>query len=137
MEKTQAQALIDTGAVQTMNGRPCLNVPLFIPFSVSLAAGATRLDLAQSVPGDADFFWRGTWYDPTNTGNLFLVRFRLATGYYMSNVAMPMDQLNVRAITGEIRIPAGNPIGIEATNGTVGTVLLKIVFWGVKRYYLS
>jgi len=137
MDTNQASAMVAAGAAGSKNGRPCLNVPVFYPFSQDLAAGETRLDLSQSVDTDADFWWRGWKFVTADTGYLLTVRFRLLNQYYLSNDLMPLVHLDLRAVTPEIRIPASGFIGIEATNGTGGTLKLRIDFFGVKRYYLD
>jgi hypothetical protein len=118
-------------------GRRCLNLPVFYPFSQDLTAAESRLDLAQTVDSDADFYWRGTVYVETGGAFLLLVRYRLLSGYYLSNAAYPIAQMSKRAVTPELRIAAGGFIGIEATNNDVATRRLKIIFHGVKRYFLD
>lgn len=138
MDQTQAAALVAAGAVaSTDQGRPCLNLPAFFPFAQDLTAGQLRLDLLQSVDTDADFYMRGWKFIDTGAGYLMLARFRLLTGYYLSNALMPMVHLNLRSVTPALRIPAGGFIGIEGNNTDVVTRKLKIIFFGVKRYYLD
>jgi len=139
MNSTQAYELAAAGAVNTDDaGRSCLNTPAFFPFAQDLAASELRLDLIQTVDGDADFYWRGVRCIDTGAGVLMRVRFRLLNGYYLSNALYPMvSQLNNRGITPELRIPAGGFIGIEAQNTDVATRKLKLIFYGVKRYYLE
>ena len=138
MDTTQANALAATGAATIdKEGRACLNVPAFFPFAQDLNAGDLRLDLTQTVDGDADFYWRGTVWLDTGAGFLMRARFRLLNGYYLSNALYPMFQVTQRGDTPEMRIPAGGFIGIEAQNNDVVTRKLKIIFVGVKRYYLG
>jgi hypothetical protein len=138
LAQATADGLIAAGATVTAsNGRACLNVPTFLLFSQNLTAGQLRLDLQQSVPNDADFFWRGWKWVDTGAGLLMLGRFRLLTGYYLSNVLWPMNLLNLRSVTPELRIAAGGYIGIEAQNTDAVTRKLKIIFFGTKRYYLG
>lgn len=137
MDSDQASAMVAAGAAGSKNGRPCLNVPVFYPFSQDLDAGVTRLDLSQSVDADADFWWRGWKFIDTDAGYSMLVRFRLLNQYYLSNDLMPLTHLNLRAVTPEIKIPASGFIGIEATNSAGQTFKLRIDFFGVKRYYLD
>jgi hypothetical protein len=136
LAQATADALVAAGATATEKGRACLNVPAFFLFSQDLTAGQFRLDLAQSVPSDADFYWRGWKFLDTGAGYLMLVRYRLLSGYYLSNQLWPMVHLNQRAVTPELRIPAGGYIGIEANNTDVVTRKLKIIFYGTKRFYL-
>jgi hypothetical protein len=137
LAQAQADALVAAGAVaSTDKGRACLNVPSFLLFSQDMDAGVFRLDLAQSVASDADFFWRGWKFLDTGAGYLMLARFRLLSGYYLSNQLWPMVHLNLRAVTPELRIQAGGFIGIEAQNNDAVTRRLKIIFFGTKRYYL-
>lgn len=129
--------MIAAGATTTHNGRACLNVPAFFVFAQDLTTGQSRVDLAQSVNGDADFWWRGWKYVDTGAAYLMLARFRLLNGYYLSNALMPMVHLNLRSVTPELRIPAGGFIGIEGNNTDAVTRKLKIIFYGVERYYLD
>lgn len=137
LSQVQADALVAAGATSTtQNGRACLNVPSFLLFSQDLTAGQLRLDLAQSVPSNADFWWRGWKFLDTGAGDLMLVRFRLLSGYYLSNALWPMNNLNIRAVTPELRIAAGGFIGIEGNNTDAVTRKLKIIFYGTRRYFL-
>lgn len=137
MDQAQAVQLAATGAATTdKQGRRCLNVPALFQFSQDLTAGESRIDLTQSVDTDADFYMRGWKYVDTGGAYTMLVRFGLLNGYYLSNVAYPLAIQNLRAITPELRIPAGGFIRIEATNNDVSTRKLKLVFIGVKRFYL-
>jgi hypothetical protein len=138
MDQSQAAALVAAGATASNDhGRPCLNLPSFYPFAFDLVAGALRLDLQQAVDTDADFYLRGWKWIDTGAAYLMLARWRLLNGYYLSNVLMPMVHLNLRAVTPELRIPAGGFIGIEGNNTDVVTRKLKFIFFGVKRYYLD
>jgi hypothetical protein len=138
MDTNQAQALVAAGATQTKHDRPCLNVPVWYPFSQTLLTGETRLDLQQTVDSDADFYLRGwKWLDLEDAGHLILARFRLLNGYYLSNALMPMVQADLRSITPELKIPAGGFIGIEATNLDASSHKMKVIFFGVKRFYLD
>jgi len=138
MNQNQAYELAAAGATSTdKEGRKCLNTPAFFPFAQDLTAGETRLDLAQTVDGDADFYWRGVKFLDTGAGVLMRVRLRLLNGYYLSNALYPMSILDNRGITPELKIPAGGFIGIEAQNNDVSTRKLKLVFIGVKRYFLE
>lgn len=137
MDSSQANAMVAAGASSTSAGRPCLNVPVFYPFAFDLATTETRLDLSQTVDSDADFFWRGWKFVDTGAGYLMRARFRLLNQYYMSNDLMPMIHVDLRAVTPEIRIPASGFIGIEGNNTDVTTRKLKIIFFGVKRFYLD
>lgn len=133
----QANAMVAAGATQTDDhGRACLNVPKWYLFAQDVANGVLSLDLQQTVDSDADFFWRGWKYVDTGAGYLSLTRFRLLNGYYLSNVLLPLVHYNQRAVTMELRIPAGGFIGIESQNNDSVTRKLKIIFYGVKRYYL-
>jgi hypothetical protein len=134
--QAQADAMVAAGAASTSEGRNCLNVPTFYVFAQDIAAGVMRLDLSQTVSSTADFWWRGWKYIDTGAGFLSLTRFRLLSGYYLSNVLMPMSRLNLRAVTPEMRIPAGGFIGIESQNNDAVTRKLKIIFYGVQRYYI-
>lgn len=138
MDSNQANAMVAAGAAgANKGGRPCLNVPVFYPFTFELAAGEIRLDLSQSVDADADFWWRGWKWIDTGAGYDMLARFRLLNQYYLSNDLLPMVHLDQRAVTPELKIPASGFIGIEANNGTVETLKVRINFYGVKRYYLD
>lgn len=137
MDSNQANAMVAAGAAGSKEGRPCLNVPVFFPFSQDLESGETRLDLSQSVDADADFWWRGWKFIDEGAGYLMRARFRLLNQYYLSNDLMPLSQSNLRAVTPELKIPASGFIGIEAVNGLGETVKLRIIFFGVKRYYLD
>lgn len=138
LAQAQADALVAAGALtSTDNGRQCLNVPAFFLFSQDLTAGQLRLDLQQTVSGDADFYWRGWKFQDTGAAYLMLCRFRLLSGYYLSNVLWPMVHLNQRAVTPALRIAAGGFIGIEANNTDVVTRKLKVIFYGVKRFYYT
>lgn len=138
MNSNQASELMAAGATATdKEGRKCLNTPAFFPFSQDLTAGELRLDLSQTVDGDADFYWRGWRFIDTGAGVLMRCRFRLLNGYYLSNALWPMSILNNRGITSEVRIPAGGFIGVEAQNTDVSTRKLKVIFYGVKRYFLE
>src|SRR5215467_12354324 len=121
MDQTQAAALVAAGAVQTTDaGRPCLNLPIAFPFSQVLAASTSRLDLSQTVDGDADFFWRGWKYIDIGAGFNLWVRLGLLSGYYLSNVPFPVAQTTLRTVTPELRVPAGGLIQIEAINHDSG-----------------
>lgn len=138
MDQSQAAALVAAGATAgTFNGRPCLNLPAFYPFAQDLTSGQLRLDMSQSVDTDADFFWRGWKFVDVGAGYLMLARFRLLNGYYLSNALLPVVHLDRRAVTPELRIPAGGFIGIEGQNNDVVTRKLKFIFYGVKRYFLD
>lgn len=137
MDLVQANALVAAGAAVQKHGRACLNVPAFYPFQQDLTANETRLDLTQSVDTDADFYWRGWKWIDTGASYLMLARFGLLNGYYLSNVMLPGVHYNLRAVTPELRITAGGFIKIEAQNTDAVTRKLKIVFFGVKRYYLD
>jgi hypothetical protein len=143
MDTVQANAMVAAGAAVTKQGRSCLNVPAFYPFQQDLAASETRLDLTQSVDTDADFYWRGwKWIDhvdadTTTAGYTLLARFGLLNGYYLANTMFPGIHFNLRSVTPELRITAGGFIKIEAQNTDVVTRKLKIIFFGVKRYYLD
>jgi hypothetical protein len=135
--QAQADAMVAAGAASTTpNGRTCLNVPVFYVFAQDITAGQLRLDLSQTVASDADFYWRGWKYLDTGAGLLSLTRFRLLSGYYLSNALMPMSKLDLRSVTPEMRIPAGGFIGIETQNNDSVTRKLKIIFYGAKRYYI-
>jgi len=137
MDQAHAAQLTATGAAsKDKQGRKCLNVPAFFQFTQDLTAGESRIDLSQSVDADADFYWRGWKYVDTGALYTMTVRFGLLNGYYLSNVAYPLQHINLRSITPELRIPAGGFIRIEAANADVATRKLKIVFFGVKRFYL-
>ena len=137
LDQAHAEAMVAAGAAATDHqGRACLNVPAFFTFAQDVLAAQTLLDLSQTVDADADFYWRGWKFVDTGAAYLMLTRFRLLNGYYLSNVLMPMVHLNNRAVGGELRIPAGGFIGIEANNTDVVTRKLKIIFFGVKRYFL-
>ena len=137
MNRAYLSGLADAGAASEdkATGRRCLNVPVGFLFSQDLTAGQSRVDLSQTVDADADFYWRGWKWFETGAAALMTARFGLLNGYYLSNAQWPMVQLNQRSITPEIRITAGGFIRIEATNGDVATRRLKILFWGVKRYF--
>ena len=138
MNQSQADELKAAGATTTdKEGRQCFNVPAFFPFQQDLTAGELRLDMAQTVDGDADFYWRGLRLLDTGGGITMRVRLRLLNGYYLSNALLPMNMLNYRGITPELRIPAGGFIGIEGQNLDAVTRKLKLVFVGVKRYSLE
>jgi hypothetical protein len=134
--QAQAAGMVAAGAASTSNGRTCLNVPAFYVFAQDIDSGELRLDFSQTVASNADFWWRGWKYFDTGAGLLSLTRFRLLSGYYLSNVLMPMSKINLRSVTPEMRIPAGGFIGIESQNNDSVTRKLKIVFYGVERYYI-
>ena len=138
MNNDQANELAAAGAAtKDKDGRACLNVAAFFPFQQDLTAGELRLDMTQTVDGDADFYWRGTRFLDTGAGLLMRARFRLLNGYYLSNALWPMSLCDYESYTPEFRIPAGGFIGIEGQNNDVATRKLKIVFIGVKRFYLE
>lgn len=137
MDTVQANALVAAGATTTKNGRACLNVPAFYPFQQDLTAGEVRLDLTQSVDTDADFYWRGWKWIDTGGAYKVIARFGLLNGYYLANIMFPGVHYNLRSVTPELRISAGGFIKIEAQNTDAVTRRLKIIFFGVKRYYLD
>jgi len=145
MTAEQQAALVETGAAvnDKRTGRKCLNVPVFYSFNQDVAAGAQRLDFQQTVDseynefGYYDFWWRGWKYIDTGAAFLMLVRFRLPAGYYLANDPWPIQQMNQRAITPELRVPAGTFLGIEATNNDAVSRKLKLIVWGVKRVFLE
>ncbi len=115
----------------------CLNLVKIYFVPLILTASQIRLDLKQIVDKDADFYWRGIGsYLGDGT---FSIRFSINDNYYLSNVRIPKRVAfgsgsgGSRALSPEIRVPAGGKIGIEVQNLNAFAISSAILLVGVKR----